>query len=176
MDTGRRTIILARHGEYDLTIDFPANPDGHLTERGQAQSEALAERLQSVPLSAIYSSPLLRARETAERIAARQPTVPFTIDAALQECIPSVPSRFEKLFAEIPKNFIESGPDQAAGVFAAYFAPLAEDEPNRTDLIVTHGNLLGYCCAGFLMHRSIAGCASNSATAVSAAFSSALMA
>lgn len=115
-----------------------------MTESGQAQSEALAERLQSVPLSAIYSSPLLRARETAERIAARHPTVPFTIDEALQECIPSVPSRFEKLFAEIPKNFIESGPAQAAGVFATYFAPLAEDEPNRTELIVTHGNLLGY--------------------------------
>ncbi len=144
MDMGRRTIILARHGEYDLTIDFPDNPDGHLTDTGRAQSEALAERLQSIQFAAIYSSPLLRARETAERIAARHLSVPFTIDEALQECIPSVPPRFEQLFAEIPANFIASGPAQAAGVFATYFAPLAEEEPNRTELIVTHGNLLGY--------------------------------
>ncbi len=144
METGRRTIILARHGAYDLTIDFPANPDGPLTETGRAQSEALAERLQSMKLDAIYSSPLLRAHETAKLIAARLPTVPFKIDAALQECIPSVPHGLEKLFADIPANFIASGPAQAAAVFNTYFAPIAEDTPNRTDLIVTHGNLLGY--------------------------------
>ncbi|QJD96825.1 histidine phosphatase family protein [Mucilaginibacter robiniae] len=45
-------------------------PGISLNEEGKAQAQTLAERLTHLPLSAIYSSPLERAVETAEPIAA----------------------------------------------------------------------------------------------------------
>ena len=41
----------------------------HLDERGEKQARALAERMSKLPITAIYSSPLERALETAESIA-----------------------------------------------------------------------------------------------------------
>jgi probable phosphoglycerate mutase len=42
----------------------------HLNEEGQAQAQQLASRLSSLPISALYSSPLERAVETAAPLAA----------------------------------------------------------------------------------------------------------
>jgi probable phosphoglycerate mutase len=47
-------------------------PDVHLNEDGLKQAEAAAERLASVSLKAVYSSPIDRTMETAEPIARRQ--------------------------------------------------------------------------------------------------------
>ncbi len=46
-------------------------PGIHLNERGRAQRERLAARLVGAPITAIYASPLERARETAAPLAAR---------------------------------------------------------------------------------------------------------
>lgn len=46
-------------------------PGVHLNERGKAQAEELAERLSSLPIKAIYCSPLERTFETALPLAAR---------------------------------------------------------------------------------------------------------
>jgi probable phosphoglycerate mutase len=43
-------------------------PGVHLNDKGRAQAARLAERLVGAPIKAIYSSPLERARETAEPI------------------------------------------------------------------------------------------------------------
>lgn len=43
----------------------------HLTDEGRIQAETAAERLESVPFKAFYSSPLERCYETAEIIAAK---------------------------------------------------------------------------------------------------------
>jgi probable phosphoglycerate mutase len=63
-------IILIRHGETDWNAE--GRIQGHLpiplNERGLAQAEAVAARLSAVPFSALYSSDLLRARQTAEAI------------------------------------------------------------------------------------------------------------
>ena len=44
-----------------------------LTPEGRRQARALAETLRSRPLAAIYSSPMLRARRTAEAVLATHP-------------------------------------------------------------------------------------------------------
>jgi probable phosphomutase (TIGR03848 family) len=65
-------ILLVRHGENDyVKKNFMAGrlPGIHLNEKGRTQAQALAERLKSVPIKAIYSSPLERAMETAEPLA-----------------------------------------------------------------------------------------------------------
>ena len=68
------TVYLARHGQSDWNAEgrWQGNADRPLTELGRQQAEELAERLASVPLDAVYSSDLRRARETAEPVAARQ--------------------------------------------------------------------------------------------------------
>lgn len=68
------TVYLARHGQSDWNAEgrWQGNADRPLTELGRQQAQELAERLASVPLEAVYSSDLRRARETAEPVAARQ--------------------------------------------------------------------------------------------------------
>ncbi len=64
-------LILVRHGETDWNrvdriqgwLDIPLN------EKGRRQAERLAEELAGMKISAIYSSPLKRAFQTAEIIA-----------------------------------------------------------------------------------------------------------
>ena len=65
-------ILLIRHGENEYTRKGKLagwTPGVHLNETGQAQAQALAERLMEAPLKAIYSSPLERALETAGPLA-----------------------------------------------------------------------------------------------------------
>lgn len=68
------TIILVRHGENDWVKKHRLAgwiPDIHLNETGQKQAEVAAERLAHLPVTAIYSSPVLRCMETAVFIANR---------------------------------------------------------------------------------------------------------
>ncbi|NJL05906.1 MAG: MSMEG_4193 family putative phosphomutase [Chloroflexaceae bacterium] len=66
------TVLLIRHGTNDWVKGRLAGwlPNVHLNEAGQQQAQALAERLRSFPLAAIYSSPIDRTLETAAYLAA----------------------------------------------------------------------------------------------------------
>jgi len=75
-DTSRGTTVwLARHGEAHnpRNVLYGRLPRIGLTPEGRRQAQALATTLHSRPLAAIYSSPILRARQTAEVILAAQP-------------------------------------------------------------------------------------------------------
>jgi len=65
-------LLLIRHGENEYTRTGKLagwTPEVHLNEAGRKQAQAIAERLAKAPLTAIYSSPLERARETAQPLA-----------------------------------------------------------------------------------------------------------
>src|SRR5690606_1687766 len=64
-------LYLIRHGEPDECHKdcYYGQLDVELGEKGRAQSRAVAERLASVPFSAIYSSDLQRATYLAELLA-----------------------------------------------------------------------------------------------------------
>ncbi len=66
-------ILLARHGETAENKDrrFQGQKDVPLNDTGRAQARALAEQVAGEPLAALYTSPLVRARETAEIVGAR---------------------------------------------------------------------------------------------------------
>jgi broad specificity phosphatase PhoE len=66
------TVWLARHGEaYNPNhVLYARLPRIRLTPEGRRQAEALANVLRPRPLVAIYSSPMLRARRTADAILA----------------------------------------------------------------------------------------------------------
>lgn len=71
-ETRRTTILLARHGECRGNIEglFRGRMDFPLNERGLRQAEELAEAIRPLAPTVVYTSPLLRARATAEAIAA----------------------------------------------------------------------------------------------------------
>jgi broad specificity phosphatase PhoE len=67
------TIVLVRHGETDWNRErrFQGHADVSLNEAGRRQAEALTDELAGECFAAAYSSPLRRALETAEIVAAR---------------------------------------------------------------------------------------------------------
>lgn len=58
----RMRIVIVRHGEPNYEKDC-------LTEKGHLQAAAAAKRLENEEIEAIYTSPMGRARETAEALA-----------------------------------------------------------------------------------------------------------
>ncbi|MGF1600214.1 MAG: histidine phosphatase family protein [Acidimicrobiales bacterium] len=58
-------IVLVRHGEPEWVRDGFSVDDPSLTERGQRQAEAMADRLAGEAFDEVYCSPLIRARQTA---------------------------------------------------------------------------------------------------------------
>src|SRR5262245_41214143 len=79
-------LLLIRHAESQGNFErrLQGRREYPLTERGVAQAQALAERLVSLPLSAVYSSPVGRAIHTAEVIAAKA-CLDVIAEARLQE-------------------------------------------------------------------------------------------
>jgi probable phosphoglycerate mutase len=67
------TFYLIRHGDTPAVGHFASGraPGVHLNDRGRRQVEGLAESLAGEPIRVVYSSPLERARETAEPLARR---------------------------------------------------------------------------------------------------------
>jgi len=65
-------VYLVRHGRCALNAEgvLRGRLDPDLDEVGRSQAHALAERLKEVPIDRIVSSPLLRARRTADALAA----------------------------------------------------------------------------------------------------------
>ena len=81
-------VLLVRHGVTATTGKvLPGRAAGlHLSDEGRLQAEGAAKRIKALSrVSAIYSSPLERARETAMPIA-RARRLPIRIDRGLLEC------------------------------------------------------------------------------------------
>jgi broad specificity phosphatase PhoE len=81
-------LVFVRHGHSQANVAgvFANRGDGYpLTDTGRVQAGELADRLADLPVDRVYSSPLLRARQTAEVITART-GAPVTVTAALTEC------------------------------------------------------------------------------------------
>jgi 2,3-bisphosphoglycerate-dependent phosphoglycerate mutase len=138
-------IILARHGETDWNRErrWQGHSDRPLNDTGRDQARALATELAGEPISAIYSSDLLRSHETA-RIVAEQ----FGLDVV------SVPGLRERRFGswegledvEVERLFpgVRSPPDGESRdemlerVLESLDA-IVTSHPGRTVLVVSHG-------------------------------------
>ncbi|MHB1538856.1 MAG: histidine phosphatase family protein [Solirubrobacteraceae bacterium] len=146
-------IYLARHGQtaYNLERRFQGQMEVPLDDTGRAQAGQLAQRAEAGGFAALWSSPLLRAQETAEAISFRI-GLPIRTDARLMET--DAGDWTDRTFAEIeqeaPQLFAsfatgdssfafpggESFAEQAARIEAA----LAEIEEGQTPaLVVCHG-------------------------------------
>jgi probable phosphoglycerate mutase len=80
----KRTLLFIRHGQTTWNVEnrLPGQlPGVPLTDQGRQQAARLADALTVLPISAIISSPLERAQETAEYIAhGRDLTIQFEPD------------------------------------------------------------------------------------------------
>lgn len=91
MATGPITIHLIRHGEVynPLQILYGRLPGFRLSEEGRRQADATGRLLDGAPLDAIFSSPMLRARQTAKEIIKYHKHLKLRSSALLHEvCTP----------------------------------------------------------------------------------------
>jgi len=80
-------LYFVRHGESEAnTQHVISNRESlfGLTPRGKGQAKALAQNLGNIPITVIYSSPVLRARETAE-ILSQSLHLSYQVTEALRE-------------------------------------------------------------------------------------------
>ncbi len=80
-------LYFVRHGESEANVQHVisnrVSPFG-LTELGRRQAQTLAGKLRDIPITAIFSSPVLRAKETAD-IVSRSFYLPYQVTEALRE-------------------------------------------------------------------------------------------
>lgn len=81
-------IFITRHGEteYSLNNIVCGSTDSVLTDKGREQARRLADNIKdcNMRIDVIYTSPLVRARETAE-IISKANSVPIIVDKRLRE-------------------------------------------------------------------------------------------
>ena len=89
--TGLCELVMVRHGEQLLTRETSVSDgiDPPLSELGERQAAAVAQRLSGAEFDAIYSSPLRRAFQTGELIGKFHGLTPIPVDE-LQEINPWV--------------------------------------------------------------------------------------
>ena len=101
-------VLLIRHGQSEGNAEgrFGGHTSTPLSERGRQQAEATARALSSETLSAIYSSDLRRAVETAEPLA-RSTGLPVEKSSALRERSVGVMEglTFEEAAARHPEQY-----------------------------------------------------------------------
>ena len=147
------TIFLARHGESDWNVEkrFQGHSDRPLTERGRKQARALADLVGAEKIDAVYTSPLSRARETAEIVAARAGLEAVALPELREVDTGSwsglsradVEARFPEGFARWRSGGSgwengESYDEMAERVIGA-LRKIAEDHPDGRVLVISHG-------------------------------------
>ncbi|HQE92628.1 MAG TPA: histidine phosphatase family protein [Anaerolineae bacterium] len=80
-------MTFVRHGQVynPERVVYGRLPGFPLSELGERQAQAAAEALRHEPLAAVFSSPLLRAQQTAHILLAGRPDVPLLTSPALNE-------------------------------------------------------------------------------------------
>ena len=169
---GEKYVYLIRHAEYGRGAAETGGGGPGLTPIGREQARLTAAALAAEPISAIHTSTLRRAEETAAAIAARFPALRVRRAHVLRECLPCVPVLFaqrqsaglsydlvqERLRAdasfrdEMGRPFAEHGGTdpaalprhaaQAERAFARFFTPTRRRSWH--EVLVGHGNLIQY--------------------------------
>lgn len=143
-------IYVTRHGEttWNVLNKVCGLTDVELTEKGISQAQVLADKLQSMNLDLIISSPLKRAYETG-RIVAEKCGVPITTDPRLIEQnygIYEGADRKDPDFLANKRNFAYRYPGgesmmQLAHRVYGLLDEIREKYAGKNVLIVTHGGV-----------------------------------
>lgn len=161
------TLLIIRHGETAANVAgaFQGIGDDPLNARGQAQAQAVAQRLAAdgYHLTAVYSSPLQRARQTAQLIAAASGDLPVQLDDDLSEYhlgewdgLTYQQLRYEKRLWEqmaIDPNFAPPGGESAVQFATRVVRSLRRivaTHTGQTVAVVSHGGAMATALTMFL--------------------------
>jgi len=169
------TIFVVRHGESESNVyarkhpDKPASHFGNLgsslTQKGREQAHLLAERFQNIPFSAVFSSDLNRAKETAEIIANKH-NLPIITETTIRERF------FGENMSAVKKREIEKALDTLSEEqkfsfryfkngenlydivkrFKKFLSTVTKENLNKTIIVITHG----YVMRSFLIYEKYA--------------------
>jgi 2,3-bisphosphoglycerate-dependent phosphoglycerate mutase len=160
----RTQVIIVRHGETEWNIKSirQGNLDSRLTEKGMAQAKALAQRLARESFTALYSSDLGRAVQTAQEISSVTGHEIVT-DARLRERHLGIfqglngeeiktkhPEEY-KLHRSLGPNYVIPGGEstrQQVERNVAFLNDLAIKHRGEQVVVVTHGGVV----SGFFRH------------------------
>jgi 2,3-bisphosphoglycerate-dependent phosphoglycerate mutase len=142
-------LLLVRHALPERVVrddGLPADPA--LSELGHLQAALVAEWLADEPVTSLVTSPLRRARQTAEPIAARLGLEPVVVDdvaemdAAASAYIPTEELTREEIQATLAEWADESflAPFQARVVTAV--REIVAANPGSTVAVVCHGGVI----------------------------------
>lgn len=152
-----RILYLTRHGETDWNREYrwQGHTDIPLNAAGRAQATELAERLRAIAPTWIYSSDLVRARETGEIVAARLGACFLGVDSRLRErsfglfegltraeCEARHPEHWQRYAADA--SCLPPGAEAGDGVMARMQAALLGAGHDRSGavLVVSHGSAI----------------------------------
>ena len=170
MPPARTLVTLIRHGETSANVDgiWHGSLDTALTERGRSQAERVAAHLVKTraDATALYASPLARARDTASPIARRLRLAPRYEDDLREYHL----GDWEGMtYAELVREHriferMKSEPDwqpgggesarQVAERLAARIAAIAAQHVGERVIVVTHGGALALAL-GLLIDREV---------------------
>jgi len=152
-------LWIVRHGETEYNAEDRwqgARTDLPLNDRGRAQAEAVAARLVDRNFAALYTSPMIRARQTAEAVAERTGLEPIEIEALREadhghwegktkdEILADWPTAWKAFEADpmgVRRPGGESYGDTAGRVWPALEA-IAARHTGQDVVVVTHGGPL----------------------------------
>lgn len=135
--SGRTNSIPGRHGQLDLQAFAENQFSAGLTLIGREQARYTAKRFRSLDISAIYSSTLGRARETAEIISKEFPSITVRRSKLLWELPNLSPVKDEAWRIVFAK-----GKQRGERAFVKYVRPTRQRR--RIEVLVSHGNLIRY--------------------------------
>lgn len=163
-------VILVRHGESvsnaDPKVSLPDEQGDRLTERGVEQADAVGKALRGAGITDLISSPMGRARQTAEKIGVHL-GLAAEIDPEIHELREGSDygtltneeqmlrrwSEWMPKFAEDPDHSEYGGESfhEVRGRVRRFKARLLERDPARLPLVVTHGIFLRFFFADSLL-------------------------
>jgi broad specificity phosphatase PhoE len=140
-------LVLARHGQSHGNLDRSLGPDTGLTGLGREQAKCLGDWLaaQGYAFTALYCSPLRRARQTAQTINEHF-GLEIRFEPDLREAevpyLSVLPARPEPLGVDPASPFSEEY-EQMRGRVARATARVLAESPEGQVLVVAHAGTLG---------------------------------
>lgn len=151
-------IFFVRHGEVHNpgAIFYGRLPRFRLSDTGRRQAEAAARTLAGEPLAVVYTSPLLRARQTGRIIAHEHPAIPIRTSRAILEIRSRLQGEATAALDAVRWNFYEPrlhDDDETIGDIAARIArfcrAMLRRHPGKVVAAVTHGDIVAIARARF---------------------------
>jgi len=150
-------VWLIRHAESIGNVDG-TEADTELSPRGCEQARHLATKLETVPFDVVWTSPLRRARQTAELAL---PSASPTIDDRLAEFRPGPPVQFIDTSSPdfgqfgIPNLAPAYGPIETGKEFMARVKAWLDELPARRVVAFTHLGVVREIIATFVGFRNV---------------------